>query len=149
MLGEIKHDVKPRVLLRVFSRAFENACAQTSKLSASNPVRKKHRLFAGTPAFDPGKAGRKSRSECALPSKCRGRGILSQPADAGTVEIRVALRLGRTLCRLRQSAEQNGMTHTTKSENVAAKCSKTSILVFTMQKQKNLLVFLAENERFF
>jgi len=123
---EIRHDVKPRVLLRVFSRAFRNACAQTSKLSASNPVRKKHRLFAGTPAFDPGKAGRKSRSECALPSKCRGRGILPQPADAGTVEIRVALRLGRTFCRLRQSVEQNGMTPAMKNEIVAAKRSKTS-----------------------
>src|ERR1017187_1114985 len=111
------HDVKPRVLLRVFSRAFRNACAQTSKLSASNPVRKKHRLFARTPTFDPGKAGRKSRGECALSSKYRGRGILSQPANAGTVEIRVALRLGRTLCRLRQSAEQKGVTRAAKTKS--------------------------------
>jgi hypothetical protein len=56
-LEAIKHDVKPRVLPRGFSRRFGDASAQTKIFAAKNAVWEKHRFVAGAPEFDSRKAG--------------------------------------------------------------------------------------------
>jgi hypothetical protein len=91
---KLRHDVTPRVLPPVFPSGLPNACAETQTLPAPNTLRKKRCFIAKAAEFDARANGRKGRNQPALYPKHRGWRILSEPADFGTIENRVALQVG-------------------------------------------------------